>query len=131
MSSHDTADNSGNPSKSSDGTVSSNGASASAMSLVVSGFREGSTTRVQHGTLSHETGRAACLERKGANGFTAKDDEYHIGKTRAQTIARWVLEAPVVVEEKGGAGRKRTRKAAPKKCDSKEYDTAAVMSAGS
>lgn len=131
MASLDTADIPTNPSsKTNNVHVSSSGASAPTSSAAAASSEDESTTKLQYSTaLTYETVTAALLERKGPDGITAKDDEYHIGKARAETIARWVLEAPVVVE-KGGAGRRRNRQTVMK-CDRNGHDDGAFTSVGS
>lgn len=54
----------------------------------------------------------SSMGKKHNNNGVAKDEEYLIGTERAEGIARWIMQAPVVVE--GGAtrarkGRKKTR----------------------
>lgn len=62
--------------------------------------------RADEAAVAHMDG-AGILGRKDAHGRIAKDDEYHIGTERAELIARWVLEAPAVVEKTGVAGKRK------------------------
>ena len=60
---------------------------------------------------SEDSRKGPSVSKKGANGAVAKDDDYMIGTERAETIVRWILEAPAVIESTGKKSKKGKKRA--------------------
>lgn len=68
-----------------------------------------------NGHVNETNGKSPAepLGRGRAKGIVAKDEEYLIGTERAEAIARWVLEAPIVVDTTVAGLVKKKRKKGP------------------